>query len=170
MSLFQDMVTVMEQMNFFHLFLPWLLVLAVSYGALTKYNTISDEESVNGVIALTLAFLTIGGAAMFIPPGMFPHFVGAISFGILGIIGFLILMAVGGFNLDKLEELDRNPLAGFGIAVGIIAFVGVVLTHLEFDFLPDVTEIVTEINLEELYPLFILVFLLVVVVAATRGE
>lgn len=169
MSLFGNIVQSMAGMDLFHLFFPWILVLAVTYGVLTKYEVISGDESINGVISLSVAFLTIGGAAMFIPEGAYTQLVGLISFGIMSLIGILILMAVAGYDISQLADMDRSPLLAFAIGIGVVSITVVVLTNVD---LSPLLNLVSDVSLdfESIMPVLILLFMLLVVVFATPGS
>lgn len=169
MTLFGNIVQSMAGMNLFHLFFPWLLVLAVTYGVLTKYEVISEDESINGIISLSAAFLTIGGAAMFIPEGAYTQLVGLISFGIMALIGVLILMAVAGYDISQLAEMDRSPLLAFAIGIGAVSITVVILTNVDLTPLLNLFSGVS-IDFDSIVPVLILVFMLLVVVFATPGS
>lgn len=167
MGAFETIVMVMADMNLFHLFFPWLLVLGVTYGILNKHGVISEEESVNGVIALSVAFLTIGGAAVFIPEGMFTHLAAALAFGIFGLIGLLLLMAVAGFDITQFsEEKYSIPFIG-ALVIGIVTFIGVLAARLDLGAMMSGVENGFQ---EVVMPILILIFLLIVVAITAGGD
>lgn len=169
MGAFASIVEVMAQMNVFQLFFPWLLVLAVTYGVLEKYNLFSEETGVNGVIALSVAFLSIGGAFFFLPQGILTSFAAGLTFSLFGLLGFLILLGVAGFDLSH-EELADNPfsLPAIGALVfTLLSFLGA------FAFTADIgalTKGVGNVFQDVVMPILVLVFLLVIVALTASGS
>lgn len=171
MGAFENLVQAMASMDVFQLFFPWLFVLAVSFGLLEKHGVFSDDSSVNGVISLTLSFLTIGGLALFAPVGLFTHLAAALGFGIFAIIGFLILSAAAGVNLE--EELGgQYSLAGIGALVfTVVPLIAVVGYYLNIEDILGLAASGTGANVfdEVVMPILILVFL-IIIVGATAGD
>lgn len=169
MGAFDSIVQAMAGMDIFHLFFPWLFVLAVTFGLLEKHGVFSDDSSVNGVISLALAFLTIGGTAMFVPSGMFTNFAAALGFGLFAIIGFLILLAASGMNVE--EELgNQTSLPTIGaLVIAIVSFVGVIGYYIDIEgLLGGVSG--GGIFDEVVMPVLILVFLIIVIGAVTSDS
>lgn len=166
MGAFAAVVQTMADMNIFHLFFPWLLIFAVSYGVMNKNEVFSEDQTVNGVIALSIAFLTIGGAAVFVPEGLYTHFAAALSFGVFGILGFMILLAVAGYDLTQLAEKESSlPLIG-AVLIAIVGFIGVLLSNFDVQsMLGGVSNPVDEI----LMPILVMIFLIIIVGATAGG-
>lgn len=124
---FEIIVETMVEMTAFQVFFPWLLVLAISYGVLDQYETVSSDDSVNAVIALAISFMAIGGSFLFIPEGMLTQLVAGLTLGLFAVLGLLIVMGTAGFDLSELSEDDRSlPLiAGvsiFGLTLLAVTF------------------------------------------------
>lgn len=112
MSFFANMIEFMSQTDLVHLFFPWLLTVAITYGVLDKYD-IFDDPSVNGAVALSVSFLGVGGVFFFAPEGIFINFGAALAFSAFVALGFMIVMAVAGIDLDKMSEDQKKlPLIG----------------------------------------------------------
>jgi hypothetical protein len=168
MGAFENVIQTMAGMEVFQLFFPWLFVLAVTYGLLQKNEVFSDDSSVNGVIALSMAFLTVGGAAMFVPAGMFTHFAAALGFGLFAIIGLLILFAAAGVDLG--EELgDSTSLPAIGaLVITVVAFIAVIGYYLNIEsILGGVSGNIFD---QVVMPVLILVFLIIVVSLTARDS
>ena len=162
MGAFATIVEVMASMDVFQLFFPWLFVLAITYGLLEKHGVFSEDSTVNGVIALALAFLTIGGAAMFIPAGMFTHFAAALAFGLFAIIGFMILLAASGMDVDEqLGEISSLPTIG-ALVITIVSFIAVVGYYVDVGGLLGGVSGGNVFD-EVVMPILILVFLIIVI-------
>ena len=162
---FEMIVETMIEMDLFQLFFPWLLVLAVTYGVLDKYDYFK-EESVNAVVALAVSFIAIGGLYLFVPASLFSHFAAALAFTAFGIVGLLILMALGGADL---EELDKDsPIAKLGMTIGIIAFIGVLYFQFESGILSFLGGLSAGPTFDEvIMPILTLIFLLLLVSSIT---
>lgn len=165
---FETIVETMIEMSLFELFFPWLLTLAVTFGVLDKYDYF-EEESVNAVVALAVSFIAIGGAYLFIPPTLFPHFAAAIAFGAFGLIGFLILMALAGYDLDEMDS--DGPLAKMVLPIGLIVLAGVVFAQFQFSFINNSLQLFQGESFDEVVmPILTMLFLLGIVGAITRGS
>lgn len=162
MGVFETLIQSMAQMDIFQLFFPWLFVLAVSFGLLEKHGVFSDDSSVNGVISLALAFLTVGGLAMFVPAGMFAHFAAALGFGLFAIIGFLILLAASGLDMQGDAIGNNNSLPTIGaLVIVIVSFIGVIGYYLNIEsILGGLSGNVFD---EVVMPILLLVFLIIVI-------
>lgn len=165
---FEIIVETMADMGVFQLFFPWLLVLATSYGVLDQSEVISDDEMVNGLTALSIAFFAIGGAWLFYPAGLLTHLAAVFTFGIFGIIGLVVLMGVAGFDLEQLKE-DKSgfPLI-VAILVFIIGFLGVIVTQLDLSFLAPADG--GSPFEEVVMPILVLIFLALVILGVTGSE
>lgn len=164
---FETIVKTMIEMSLFELFFPWLLTLAVTFGVLDKYDYF-DEDSINAVVSLAVSFIAIGGAYLFIPASLFPHFAAAIAFGTFGLIGLLILMALAGYDLNELDS--ESPLAKIALPAGILVFGGVLLFQFDLNFLPSILQLFEGESFDEVVmPILTLVFMLGLVAVITNG-
>lgn len=163
MGAFNVIVEVMTEMGF-RLFLPWLLVLAVTYGLLEKYELVSGETQVNGSIALAMAFLTILGVNQYAPPGIFTNFAAAVSFGLFGLLGFMVLIAVTGYDLENYA--DKGAPRWFAVAIFVVSFVTIIVSFV------DMGQIVAEgQNAFEdvILPILVLIFFILIVRETARS-
>lgn len=128
MGAFEQIAVTMSEAGF-EIFLPWLLVFSISYGLLNKYEFVSGEKDVNGVVSLAFAFLTVIGVSSFAPPGMWAHFAANIAFGMFGVLSLLILFAVAGYDVSNLSDGSWSlPWILAGI-IGIVSFIGVIVGY-----------------------------------------
>lgn len=146
-----------------NLFLPWLLILSVSYGILDKYNVLSDDPQVNGTIAISFAFISVLGVNQFAPTGMWSQFAANIAFGVFGILSLVILMAVAGYDVSDLAG-DRWSLpAIFGGIIAIVVFISTIIGYGDASILVD-----GNLFDEVVMPILSLVFILVLVLITTN--
>ena len=127
MGAIEEVILTMEEAGF-NVFLPWLLIFSVSYGLLNKYEPISEEAQVNGVVSLSFAFLSVIGVSSFAPAGMWTHFASAIAFGIFGILSLMILFAVAGYDLSEAGDSWTLPWIFAGV-IGVVSFVSVLVGY-----------------------------------------
>lgn len=157
MGAFEIIVQTMTEMGF-RLFLPWLLVLSVTYGLLEKYQVVSDETQVNGSIALAMAFLAILGVNQYAPAGIFTNFAAAIAFGLFGLLGFMVLVAMAGYDLEKYAE-GGTPRY-FAVTIFVVAFVTVIVSYVDVGAIVGANANVFE---DVILPILILVFFILIV-------
>ena len=165
MGAFANVVQAMMAMDVFRLFFPWLLVLAVVYGALENSGVLSDDSSVNGVIALAVAFISIGGAYMFLPPGIMTSLAAGLTFGIFGLLGLMILMSVAGYDLSDGMDRGAPPVIG-AIIIGILIFIGAFAFNADLGYLLGGVENAFQ---DVVMPILILIFLLIIVAMTMSG-
>ncbi len=156
MGAFATIVEVMAGMDVFQLFFPWLLILGLSYGILEQYEFVSDDSSVNGVIALSFAFFTIGGAYIFLPAGTFTQLAALMAFGLFGILGLVVLMGVAGYDIESIGEDGTSIPVLAAVAVAIVAFAVVLMSSFNIGGLS-----LTSANFFEdvVMPILVLVFM-----------
>lgn len=163
MGAFANVVETMAGMDVFSLFFPWLLVLSVTYGVLEKYNVFSEDSGVNGTIALSVAFFSVGGAYFFLPGGILTSFAAGLTFSMFGLVGFLILLAVAGMDVTELGDTSDLPTIGAVVLV-ILSFLGA------FAFTADISALLSGVEdawQDVIMPILVLVFLLIVVSMTT---
>lgn len=165
---FEIIVETMMEMTIFQLFFPWLLVLAITYGALEKYQVISEDTSVNGVIALAIAFMAVAGSYLFIPEGLLSHVIAALTFTIFAIISLLIVMAVAGFDLEKLTEDRKSLPLLLGVGIFLISLFALVPGYLPVGDLVDLLTI--ELFEEVILPILILALIFGVVAITVLAD
>lgn len=125
MGFFDQVVVTMAEIGM-DLFLPWLMILAVTYGILDKYEVISPESQVNGTVSIAFAFMVMIGANSVVPAGMWTQFAANIAFGVFGLLALLILMAVAGYDLDEMGDQWSLPWIFAGV-IGVVSFIGVLV-------------------------------------------
>lgn len=161
---FESMVQTMVDMGLLQLFFPWLLITALTYGALKKYASDFDE-SVVGAIAISVGFIGMAGIFLFAPEGLFAQFGAAIGFSIFGILGLIMVMGLVGVEFDNLNDAPlQNPVVLAGIGLVALSFIGVIAT--QFGLGPGtVFDTVLSIDLSEefLMQMMVLVFIVVVI-------
>lgn len=161
MGAFNQIIQIMWDMGL-NLFFPWLIILAATYGILNKYEVISEEEGVNGAIAIGTAFLGVLGITG--SAGMFTTFAAAITFGIFGMLGLIVLMAVAGYDVTEHAEDSTSGFAVAAALIGLISFLTVVLNFVDVgNWVPAGGSAFQDV----LMPILILLFLFLVVYATT---
>ncbi len=164
MGAFDQILQVMWDMGL-NLFFPWLVILAVMYGLLNKYEVISEEEGVNGAIAIGIAFLGVLGISG--TSGLFTSFAAAITFGIFGVLGIMVLLATAGYDITEHAEDSTSTFAIFAGLIGFIAFITVALNYINFqEWIPSTGDVFQEAIL----PVLVLAFLFLVIAVTVRSD
>ncbi|WP_414836667.1 hypothetical protein [Candidatus Nanohalococcus occultus] len=164
MGVFDELVRMMMDMGVFQVIFPWLIVMSVTYGALSKYEYFEDDM-VNGAIALSLGFLTSAGMVMFVPEGLFTNFMAALAFVAVGLIGIIVLAAIGGIDFSEIDRED-NPIGGIAIGFSLIALVLVFLYQYDITgLIPQTSGSVWE---DAVMPVLTMIFI-IILVAVTAG-
>lgn len=148
----------------FRLFLPWLLVLSVTYGLLEKYQVVSDETQVNGSVALAMAFLAMIGISQYAPPGIFANFAAAVTFGLFGLLGFMVLVAMSGYDIQNYA--DGGTPRYFAVTIFVVSFVTVIVTYIDISSIINQSQNVFE---DIILPILVLIFFLLVVQQTTKS-
>ncbi|AOV95382.1 hypothetical protein AQV86_05700 [Nanohaloarchaea archaeon SG9] len=162
MGAFDQILTIMWDMGL-NLFFPWLVILAVTYGLLNKYEVISEEDGVNGAIAIGVAFLGVLGLSG--TSGIFTSFAAAITFGVFGVLGLMVLMAVAGYDITEHAEDSTSGFAVFAALIGLISFMAVVFNFVDFQqWIPSDASVFQD----AIMPVLILVFLFLVIAVTVR--
>lgn len=166
---FETIVETMMEMTLFQLFFPWLLVLAITYGVLQQYDLFGDEDSIDAIISLSVAFMTVGGAYLFIPEGMLSHVAAVMTFAVFAVLGLVIVLAVAGYDISQLSENDRSLPLILGIGIFLAGLLSVILTYFEIpDIIPEIQD--TQFFYEEvILPIAILVFIIAIVAMTFMG-
>lgn len=166
---FETIIETMVEMQIFRFFFPWLLVLAVSYGVLEKYNFISEDEFVNGSISLAIAFMAGGGAYLFIPAGLLTNVVAAATFGIFAVIGLMIVLGVAGYDLENLQDNDRSLPLILGAGIFVVALMAIISSFFDLtSFIPQIDN--WQAIFEEVIMPILILGMIVALVAVTAGN
>lgn len=161
MGAFNQIIQIMWDMGL-NLFFPWLIILAATYGILNKYEVISEEEGVNGAIAIGTAFLGVLGISG--SAGMFTTFAAAITFGIFGMLGLIVLMAVAGYDVTEHAEDSTSGFAVAAALIGIVSFLTVLFNFVDLsEWVPSGGSAFQDV----LMPILILLFLISVIYITT---
>lgn len=113
MSVFSNMLSTLDKLGFYDFMLPWLLFVAVFYGVLQGKKVISEESSVNGVIAIVAGFLTAYIARGFLYTSIFGT-MGIVAAGLL-----IVLIFLGMFGI-KPEDVFGGHKTALSITLAIV--------------------------------------------------
>ncbi len=117
MNYFEVLFQKMAEWGMVDFFFPWMLFTALIYGILQNKKYVSDQTSVNGVIAVSSAFIiTYLGRGAFLTN----------LFWISGIFMLVLLLSglIGGlFGLNFMEMFQNKSWLGYvALGLGILAF------------------------------------------------
>ncbi len=126
-NVFDALVKQLISLGFYDFLFPFIITAAIFYGLLRKSKILSDSPLINGVIALSIAFMvfgfpTISGISLSTPLSTF--FTQATVWVLIFLIGF-ILASFFYPELSKmlLEQFTRRSTLMIMISIGITLFV-----------------------------------------------
>lgn len=168
-SVFSQLLTNLAEIGFFNLFLPFLLILAVTYGVLQRIELFEDE-TVDATVSIVVALMAMFSMLTFVDPVFFTQFFGAVTLLVAVIIGYIVVLGLMGVDITDVATLDdeqKKKTAVFA-AIGI----GVVLAGiLQFTGLVDVTgSIMTIVETEWFLTIVVLIGMAAVIKAITGAE
>ena len=99
-----------EEAGFFSYLLPFLLIFALVFGILTKVNVFKDNKMVNGIIALSVALMSLQFDFV---PTFFAQIFPRIGVGLAIILGLLIIVGL-------FAPKDSNAVNYVLLAIGIL--------------------------------------------------
>ncbi len=167
MSFFADLVMFMSQTDIIHLFFPWLLLLAFTFGILQKYEFF-ENEAVSGAIAISSSFLAIAGIYFFMPENIFANFGAVLAFATFAALGFLIVMAIAGVDITDLDNrIGRIPLAA-GLAVMVIGMLSIAAGAFPVNEVVDSIGFNVDLYQDIIMPVIVFGFILAVIALTSR--
>lgn len=116
---FEILVTNLEAMGFFGFLLPFLFLLAVSFGLLLKTKILGEDKKIIGTVSLVLAFFVVG----FGGPALSLFFTQLFGFGTVVLATLLVIIlfiAMTGAEVPKFLGSKEGLFALVG--VGLIIF------------------------------------------------
>lgn len=136
---FNQLLQTMANADFFTGILPFLLTYLVTYLALQRVPLFQkDDELVENadrfvaLISIIIAFFVANFLVQNpVYQSFFSEYLGRLAIGLVGILGFMVLIGLIGWNMDKI----RKPLMGTIIVVFAVAAFG--LSGGLFAFLPQ---------------------------------
>ncbi len=119
MSLMGVVISNLNNIGFYDFFMPFVLILAVVFGILQEKKTISSEVSVNGAIAIAVAFL-----ATYTLRGVFyTELFGIGGMIIAALIIVILILAILGIKPEEILGSGSKPIVGLvAIIIGIMAY------------------------------------------------
>ncbi len=132
-SMFGGVVQTLQNMGFFDVILPFLLIFAVIYGVLARAQIFEDRNDINAVIAFVMGMLVIGSSWV----------VGVLT-GFLPIVGLLSVVFLGGFILFAMfagnaENIYDGKAKYVAAAVILVVFPLILVNMIAPTFWGDMT-------------------------------
>ncbi len=116
---FEILVMNLNQLGIFGFLLPWVLMFAITFGALMKSKVFGEDKRIMGVISLTVAFFVVG----FGGPAFGQFFVGlfgAASMVLAAILVIVLFVTMSGGDMSKLMESKALVALIGGISLIIV--------------------------------------------------
>lgn len=117
---FELLLQNLDAAGVFDLFLPWLLILAVSYGILKKTEALGDEDSVIAIASVAISFLGVAGIFSVVPAEFFAQFFALISVLLVVVLGIVIVLGLFGVDISDLGESNWFRVGTVLTVIGIV--------------------------------------------------
>lgn len=130
MVTFETLIQNLQEIYFFSYFMPFILVLAVTYGIIDKINLFEDN-TVDATVSIVVAFMSLLGIYLLDISGVMIYFWGALSVGLVTVLGFVIL--AGMFGVDITQTEFEKKWIGISGAIIIAVVLVIVNEFLAFD-------------------------------------
>lgn len=115
---FDILIENLSNIGFYNFFLPFLLILALTYGILKTINFSGGDTGVIAVISIAVAFLTLGGLYFFVRPDFFPLLFSSLSIYLIAIFGIILILGLLGVKIENLSE--QNWFKALALIVAIM--------------------------------------------------
>ncbi|MEM5843910.1 MAG: hypothetical protein QXX07_02645 [Candidatus Aenigmatarchaeota archaeon] len=126
-DLFTPIIEQLDKLGFFNFFFPWLVTLAIMYAILQKSKILGESALINGVVALSIAFLVfafpvLSGFSFALP--LSTLFTQTTSILLFFFVGFL-LASLFYPNLTQflIQQFTRRTTLYAMVALGIALFI-----------------------------------------------
>ncbi len=130
MVTFETLIQNLQNIYFFSYFMPFIFVLAATYGIINKIE-LFDDDVVDASVSLAVGFMAMLGIYILNLGDMMVYFFGAISVGLVTILGFVLL--AGMFGVDITDEEMNKKWIGIAGAIVIAILLIMVNEFLEID-------------------------------------
>ncbi|MFH0832100.1 MAG: hypothetical protein V1900_00030 [Candidatus Aenigmatarchaeota archaeon] len=121
---FTTLVHNLNAMGFYTFLLPWLFVFAVVYGLLSTVKLFGEQ---NNRISALIAFIAAFFAVSFAGPMMaafFTNLFGGATIILAGILVIVLLLAMAGFKLDALTDINKMSVK---IVILLLIIIGIIV-------------------------------------------
>ena len=116
---FEILVTNLNNLGIFGFLLPWVLMFAITFGALMKSKVFGEDKRIMGVISLVVAFFVVGfGGAAF--GQFFVGLFGVASMILAAILVIVLFVTMSGGDISKLMESKALVALVGGISLIIV--------------------------------------------------
>lgn len=132
MATFETLIQNLQDIYFFSYFMPFVFVLAVTYGIISKLELFEDDV-VDGTVSIVVAFLAMLGVYTMNLADYMVYFFGALSVSLVAILGFVIVL--GMFGLDVTELEFNKTWVGLSAAIVLSILIMMVNKFVEKDVL-----------------------------------
>lgn len=129
-SVFSQLLQNLSSVGFFDLFLPFLLILAVTYGVLQRIELFEDD-SVDATVSIVVALMSMFSMLTFVDAAFFTQFFGAVTLLVAVVLGYIIVLGLMGVDINDVATLDDDQKKKTAIfaAIGIAVVLGGVLQY-----------------------------------------
>ena len=116
---FEILVMNLNNLGIFGFLLPWVLMFAITFGALMKSKVFGEDKRIAGVISLVVAFFVVGfGGPAF--GSFFVGFFGVASMILAAILVIVLFVTMSGGDMSKLMESKALVALVAGVSLIIV--------------------------------------------------
>ncbi len=119
MVTFETLIQNLQNIYFFSYFMPFLFVLAATYGIISKIELFEDDV-VDASVSLAVGFMAMLGIYILNLGDVMVYFFGAISVGLVTILGFVLLAGMFGVDITDVEMSKKWIGIAGAIVLGIL--------------------------------------------------
>ncbi len=122
-----EYITMLDDMGFYEVALPFLLVFVLIFGILEKINLFGSRNSqINLVVAIIISFFVVRSDYVV---GVMNTFLPKVSLAVLVLIMFLMIVGIFGLKAEGFQ--------GYALFIGVLASAGAIVWALSADMIPS---------------------------------
>ncbi len=160
---FREIIMHWQQIGFFDVILPLLLIFAVVYAILDKIKVLGENKAVNVIISMVLAFFAVSNLYI---SSFFMYLFSYTGIAIAILLAAIILM---GLFMQK-QEKSQKWILGFGGAILLVWVLSRATTDYGIEFLGQDFHWWLSSNIYWLLPLLFVVGAIAAVIIASGGK
>lgn len=134
MATFETLIQNLQEIQFFTYFMPFIFLLAVTYGIISKIDIFDDDDVVEASVSLAVAFMGMLGIYLLNLGDVMVYFFGAVSVGLVTVLGFVLVAGMFGVDISQMGQDSKKKFAGIAGAVVVGILIILVNEFLDVDF------------------------------------
>lgn len=116
--MFAEFIGNMNTLGFYDFLLPFMFILALTFGLLTKSEVFGDNAAIYGILSICIAFFSVN----YTPIGLF--LTRSMTYAAVFIAGVLILILMLGIFGGKIDAIFNEGIMWFIAFMAVLIFIG----------------------------------------------